>query len=314
MEKLDISVNLCTYNRLEMLRKTLASLLNQQTNGEFSYEIIVVDDGSTDGTSAFMREIIAYAQIPVRYFREEHVGVAGARNKGVKESLGEWIAFIDDDEIAELYWLQELMTAAQSSCADCVGGSLKLLLEDDTMAIAANIQKHLGHTSRQGWVQKRFNYPGPGTGNALVKRTLFEKVGLFDTSLRVVGEDQDFFRRVRQAGYKTIFTSKALVHHITPAYRLQPPFLLALARQHGQSLAYFDCREWGGLKALLICGMRLGDVMAKTVKFCLIYTFNPASGSLLSLKCSLYNALAYTKETVVQLCCKSFSDMKPSID
>jgi glycosyltransferase involved in cell wall biosynthesis len=307
VEKIDISVGLCTYNRLKMLRNTLDSLLRQQTDGTLTYEIVIVDDGSTDETPIFVRELANCSSIPIRYFREERVGVASARNRVVRESCGEWIAFIDDDETAEPDWLQQLIFAAQASNADCVGGSLKLALSEDAGSFASTTRKNLGETSRQGWFQKRFNYPGPGTGNALVRRELFEKVGLFDPSLNVVGEDQDFFRRARQAGFKTVFNSEALVHHFMPAHRLQPPYLLATASQYGKSLAFFDCREWGYAKATLVCGMRLGHVTAKSLLVAFKYLYKQDRSSLLGLKCSLYTTIAYTKELIARLLSNAFT-------
>ncbi len=299
MGKIDVSVNLCTYNRLNMLRRTLRSLLDQQTDGTFSYEIVVVDDGSSDATPEFIRGYADEAPLPIRYFREERVGVAAARNRGVRESSGKWIAFIDDDEKAEPGWLQELMTAARASRADCVAGPVELWLSNEE-PFAATCRKNLGETHRQGWLKRRLTYSGPGTCNALVRRTLFDAIGSFDPLLAVRGEDQDFFRRARSAGCRTVFAPKALVYHFMPAHRLQPAYLLDLAKQHGRSLAYFDCREWGCLKSTFIGVMRLGHAMAKTIAFFFFYPFKGKGHKFVDIKCSLYTALAYVRELIMQ--------------
>jgi len=304
LEKVDISVNLCTYNRAEMLQNVLTSLINQETRGEFTFEVVVIDDGSTDSTQEILKKVSMNSGLIIRYFREERVGVAAARNRGVVESKGEWIAFIDDDETAEPNWLLELVTTARTSGADCIGGTLKLMLGEDARNIAATARKHLGENPRFGWFQKRFTYTGPGTGNSLVRRILFETVGLFDANLRVVGEDQDFFRRARKAGYKTVFTSKALVHHFMPVNRLQPSYLLALARQNGKSLAYFDCREWGCLKSFMIFGLRLGHILLKMGLVTLNYTIMHDKKSFFGLKCSIHTTLSYFKELSSQILIK----------
>ena len=305
-ERVVISVNLCTYNRAEMLKNLLTSLINQETKGEFAFEIVVIDDGSTDSTQELLQKVSMNSEVMIRFFREERVGVAAARNRGVLESHGDWIAFIDDDETAEPDWLLELVTAARASGADCIGGSLELALEEKAREIAKSARKHLGEIPPLGWFQKRFTYSGPGTGNALVRRVLFDTVGLFDTNLRVVGEDQDFFRRARKLGYKTVFTSNALVHHFIPAYRVQPSYLLALAGQNGKSLAYFDCREWGCLKSFLIFVLRLGHVLLKMGLVAMKYTFKHDKNSVFDLKCTINTTIGYFKELSSQILARPF--------
>jgi GT2 family glycosyltransferase len=302
LKVVDVSVNLCTFNRLAMLRHTLDSLLAQKTDGTFTYEIVIIDDGSTDATPLFVQHMVKVSRIPIRYFREERVGVAAARSRGVKESWGEWIAFIDDDEIAETDWLQNLKTVATENDADCVGGEVKLIfLGDADRSIEDSVRRQIGETSPLGWFQRRFTYSGPGTGNALVRRNIFEKLGHFDSSLEVRGEDQDFFRRARKAGYKIVFPSNALVYHLTPMERLSPNYLFILAQQNGKSLAYFDCRYLGYSKAGLICGLRIANIVLKAFNVALRTIFKQPVGSLFGLKCSAYATLAYCKETMVQI-------------
>ena len=270
MEKIDISICLCTYNRLEMLRNTLDSLLKQQTDGTFSYEIVVVDDGSTDDTPAFVREVAACTQIPIRYFREERIGVAAARNRGVNESFGEWIAFIDDDEIAETCWLKELFFTAMNTGTDCVGGPVVAHFlsasPNEKMKTALRL---LGYNkamanpkSTMRWYDKYIYYYIPGTGNALVRTAIFEKIGFFDTSLSY-GEDMDFFRRLRKAGFEISNNPKALVRHMIPASRLAPEYLRRLSKLGGKTMAYLDKREWGSSALFFLSFARISNLLLR---------------------------------------------------
>jgi glycosyltransferase involved in cell wall biosynthesis len=302
VETINISITLCTYNRFEMLRQTLDSLLKQETGGAFSYEIVVVDDGSTDATPLYVQEMISVSPVPIRYFREERAGIAAARNRGVKESRGKWIAFIDDDETAEPDWLQELLISAEATGADCVGGAVKVVILGVTdERKTATLRKYFSETGHLGWFTRRFAYSGPATCNALVRRILFEKIGLFDVSI-VRFDDADLFIRTRQAGYRIAFTPKALIHHFIPSDRLSPHYLLNLAEQHGKHMAFFDCREWGCLKAALICGMRIASTGLKAgnvaVKY---YTLRHEGSSLLDLKCSIYMTTGYCGEILSQI-------------
>src|SRR2546421_689464 len=106
---LDVSVVVCTYNRAALLRDALASLGVLQTDGRFRYEILVVDNASSDETPAVIEEEAARSPVPMRGVREARPGVACARNRGVQETAAPWIAFFDDDQIADPGWLAELL-------------------------------------------------------------------------------------------------------------------------------------------------------------------------------------------------------------
>jgi succinoglycan biosynthesis protein ExoM len=285
-----------------MLRNTLNSLLRQETDGALSYEIIVIDDGSTDSTPTLVQEIADRSHVPIRYHREDRVGVTAARNRGLRESAGEWIAFIDDDETAEPDWLQELMTAALASDADCIGGALKLVNPEGSGAtLIGTIRKYFSETTREGWFKRRFIYFGPGTCNSMVRKELFDQIGDFDPSLEVVGEDQDFFRRARKAGFKIAYTSNALVHHFIPVQRLEPNYILKTAKLSGESFAYFDWKEWGCCKTTYICVLRVAHAIFITAPNLLWAHLQGDAGNILSRKCSLTTAYAYLRKTLFLL-------------
>jgi len=83
-----VSVVVPTYNRHEMLRNALRSLVLQETDDDFSYEVVVIDNGSTEPTRAVVEEIAASSSVAVRYVREEVPGYPEALNRGVKEARG----------------------------------------------------------------------------------------------------------------------------------------------------------------------------------------------------------------------------------
>ena len=130
----------------------------------------------------------------------------------------------------------------------------------------------------------------------MVRRNLFDQIGLFNTNLKVVGEDQEFFRRARKLGYKTVFTHKGIVHHIIPKYRLNNRYLIDKAKQHGKNLAYFDNNEHGYTKTLLICFLRFGHIFLKATTTIMKYNYN--NNNMLDLKCSFFTAIEYCKEVV----------------
>ena len=95
---MDITVGLCSRNRKDVLEKVLLSLTDQSIEPD-SYEVVLVDDGSTDGTGEMAKSL----ELPYRlvYVRQDHSGLATARNTGLANSVGEVILYIDDDVLAD---------------------------------------------------------------------------------------------------------------------------------------------------------------------------------------------------------------------
>src|SRR5438309_8873202 len=93
-----ITVQICSHNRKQLLAKVLASLFDQTFPKE-EFEVIVVDDGSTDGTAEMIKGLAA--PIDLVYIRQEKEGLSAGRNKGILKAQGEIILFIDDDVIAD---------------------------------------------------------------------------------------------------------------------------------------------------------------------------------------------------------------------
>jgi len=103
---MNLTVVIPTYNRKDILKKCLKALFNQ-TYPYSDYEIIVVDDGSTDGTEELVKSLLNSARCTLRYFKQEHKGPAAARNVGIRNAKGEIILFIGDDIIATPTLLEE---------------------------------------------------------------------------------------------------------------------------------------------------------------------------------------------------------------
>lgn len=225
MGTVDISVVVVTHNRALMLKRALETLVHQVTGGRFSYEILVVDDGSTDSTEAVVQEVMDkadnHSHLAVRYFYRDKEGISPARNKGVKEAHGQWLAFFDDDQLAEPKWLAELYQVALMRDADCVDGPIDLILPANFPAgLGPRIRALFGEKFVASDARPKSPKDTWGTGNALINKSLFDQVGEFDIALEV-GEDTDFFTRVENRGFKICYAPEALVHHEIPESRLR---------------------------------------------------------------------------------------------
>lgn len=223
-----------------MLRTALASLYDLNTGGEFSYEILVVDNNSSDDTPAFIERCQSESRAPLRNVREPRPGVAAARNRGVREARGKWIAFFDDDQVADRDWLRQLRKGALELNSRFVGGAVHLLLPEGTHRdLDATCRMLLGESK---WSTKPRRYDhriNPGCGNMMVARSVFEEVGLFDERIRR-GEDTDLYRRATAAGIASWYLPDAIIHHITPEERLTDAYLLKLSYTMGDLLSVVD--------------------------------------------------------------------------
>jgi len=233
----DISIVVCTQNRAAMLRGALASLYDLPADG-FSYEIVVIDNGSTDATPSVTASAAAESRHPLRCIHEAEKGIVSARNRGIREARGRWIAFFDDDQLADSRWLAELYRGARDKQCRVAGGSVHL-------TFPAGCSRRLDPTVRMLLGEAKLGdeprpYGGrltPGCGNLMIERSVFEQVGVFERTVSGRGEDTDLFSRIERAEIAAWYFPAAIVHHLTPPERLNDEYLLSLARRMGEGVA-----------------------------------------------------------------------------
>ena len=291
MSEPKVSVVVCTYNRAEMLRGALSSVASLVTDGEFTYEIVVVDNASTDHTGKVIEHFARQASVTVRGVYEPRLGVACARNRGIAEARGRWIAFFDDS-----HWLAELLAMARRTNARCVGGAVRLLLPATTAHNLSPVCRELLGESGGCDSPRRYNAKSaPGTGNLLIHRSVFERIGGFDESLREASEDSDLYFRAREAKIDAWYTPYAVVHHVIPSYRLRKDYLRWVSLRIGWSLVRTDQTRWGqGVFPLAVIG-RGGQTLLKLLPKWLWARLRRAEADTLSACCLLWRAEGYAR-------------------
>ncbi|TWT95838.1 Chondroitin synthase [Botrimarina colliarenosi] len=265
LSPVDVTVVVGSYNRAAMLAETIESLTALDTSlpggGEFTYEIVAIDNASTDETQEVIRRFAASERIGsaerVRGFYEAEPGVTHARNRGLAESVGEWIAFHDDDQRAHPLWLAKLQELARRRNVKVVGGAVHLSLPvTNTRKLAPACRVLLGEkvgwTEEQPYTRKRI----PGTNNLMLHRSVLQDVGVFDVRIKDGGEDADLYRRIRTAGYEAWYTPEAIVYHLIPEQRLAAEYMKWTATRHGQHLALREYKEWGRAKLAGMIALR----------------------------------------------------------
>ena len=253
------TVVVCTRNRAEGLRRALESLTKLNTTG-LRADVLVVDNGSTDHTARVVEEVAAASPIPVRRVFEPVPGIAHARQRGVRESRGEWIASFDDDQLAESDWLRELFALAREKNVRFVGGRVTLSLPDGhaDRPLAPFTRMLLGASVDMPAPRPYDVKTTPGAGNMMAHRSVFETVGAFDATLDR-GEDTDFFMRALAAGVEAWYTPAALVHHCIPETRMGDDYLYRICDVIGNGTAERDLDRFGRARLPAMWVARLGQ-------------------------------------------------------
>lgn len=227
-----VSIIVPTRNQAELLRTTIDSIRSRTDYG--SYEIVVVDNGSTDSEAL---SYLASLGPPVQVHRWPHAfNYSAINNFAVRMSKGEQLLFLNNDiEIVRPDWLTALLEYAQLPGVGAVGA--KLLYSDGTIQHAGVVLKRTGvahHAFR--WAPREVlgvprladlprNCSAVTGACMLVPRRVFEEVGGFDEELRVVLNDVDLCLRIRERGYAVIYTPHAQLYHHEGSSRgrLHPP-------------------------------------------------------------------------------------------
>jgi len=197
-------VIISTYNRKDALARCLDSLFNQ-TYPKERFEIVVVDDGSDDGTSALAGTLLS----KIRYFRQEHKGISAARNLGLKNAGKGIAAFIDDDCIPATDWIEQMARYHDIyPGAKVIQGSIGNFFSDNLWAVSMQSSIDAGLMRREkgdfiDWIL---------TGNISFKKEVLERAGGFDEELKHC-EDYDLAYKLKCKGEKIYYAPKIFVYH-----------------------------------------------------------------------------------------------------
>ena len=187
-----VSVVIPTYNRREYLRDTLESVLAQKF---VRFEVVVVDDGSTDGTEELLRRY----RNRIHYIHQENLGAAGARNTGIRMAKGDYLAFMDSGDLAMPDHLQTLygFLEGHPSCAMVMGNGAYLEGEfhHRRSIISAGRARRL---ERDVSLREIFDGRVVRLQGMMVHKACLEKVGLLDESLRISHELDLAFRLIQR--------------------------------------------------------------------------------------------------------------------
>lgn len=206
------SVIVPTYNRVDEIKELLNSLSNQTL--DFSeFEVIVVDDGSTDSTEEFVIDFSTKVSFQITFIKQEHKGPGEARNLGMKNANGEFFIFIDSDCIADKNWLKAFKDEIKINSPIAFGGPDKVLPNFSPVqkAIDYSMTSFITTGGIRGHSKKKISKYYPRSFNMGVRADIVEKIGGMN-KLRH-GQDIEFSNRIIATGGKVLRVENAIVYH-----------------------------------------------------------------------------------------------------
>ena len=250
---MNITVILCTYNRSQVLSKALDSLAASTLPDSIHWEVLVVDNNSTDETREAIKEFCRRYPERFRYLFEPKQGKSYALNAGIREAGGEVLAFVDDDVTVDPVWLQSLTSSLHDGkWAGAGGRTLPARSFSPPRWLALD-----GPHSLSGMLYAHFNLGdvpceldrAPYGANMAYRREMFEKYGGFRTDIGPgpnpeiprFNEDTEFGRRLMAAGERLRYEPSAVVFHEVPPGRLNREHFLTSWFAWGRS----EVREVG---------------------------------------------------------------------
>ena len=220
-----ISVCICTYKRPMLLKRLLVELDRQDTEGLFTYSIVVAENDESQSAKTVVSEFAAGSAVPVTYCMQPLRNIAMTRNKAVEASECDFIAFIDDDEFPTPQWLLTLLTACKKYGVEGVLGPVMPYFDENTprWIVKGGFYDRPTHSSgtRLVWNETR-------TGNVLIKSRLFSE-GLRFNAEFLAASDQEFFRSAMAKGCVFSWCNEAVVYEVIPPGRCKRSFLVRKA-------------------------------------------------------------------------------------
>lgn len=241
-----LSVILCTYNRERYIYNVLQSIA---AGGFGDYEIVLVNNNSTDGTEGECQRFAKdHPEVAMRYCVEKQQGLSYARNRGIMESQGEVLVYVDDDAVVNREYLQTYADFFnRNKEAVAAGGPITPRYD------GCEEPSWMSHYTRQlvtgelnlGTREREFPKGAfPGGGNAAYRKSVFDEVGLFNVELGRKGnsligaEEKDLFDKMTSRGMKFYYLPNAILYHLIPPKKLTQDYFDRLTYGIGVSERY----------------------------------------------------------------------------
>lgn len=236
---LDLSIIIPVYQGADRIKPLLKAIYSQANAGDFSWEVIVVDNNSTDNLWEVIQE---YSLLGIRYYVEQREGVAFARLRGVREARGEVVAFLDDDNIPAENWLSRVYYFGLETDASAWSGQCHPVYETSPPPNINRIEKMFAvcEKTELDYCPEKLILP-PGAGLAVRKQAFldaFPKIVRLSGAFLQRGDDYELLLNMHKQGGKIVYNPEMSISHAIPSFRLDKSYLDKLGWNSG--IATFD--------------------------------------------------------------------------
>lgn len=280
-----LSIILCTYNRDKYIYNVLKSIAENDF-AHNKYEIVLVNNNSTDNTeSECQRFQQDFPDIQFNYCVELNQGLSYARNRGIQESQGDILVYVDDDALVNKEYLQTYATFFENNPdIAAAGGPIIPKYETSEPSWMSHYTRqlvtgklYLGDKERE-FPKKAF----PGGGNAAYRKSVFDKIGLFNVELGRKGnsligaEEKDLFDKMTTIGIRFFYLPTAILYHIIPEKKLTQDYFNRLTYSIGVSERYRTLQISKGkyLKRLFSEAIKWAATLVLWLKFAITLQFS----------------------------------------
>jgi glycosyltransferase involved in cell wall biosynthesis len=302
-----ISVIICTFNREQSLARTLQSISRVEIPPGTSWELLLVDNNSSDGTRTLAESY--EARLPLRYIFESNPGLSNARNAGVAAAQGQYILWTDDDVEVDRKWLASYVEAFRRwPNAALFGGRSVPVFEEpvvewfresrdvikDLLAERDFAHEHLRVSLANGVVPFGLNY---AARRDVQRKFLYDPELGVGPSRRIGGEEVDFYTKVLNAGYEGVWLRSPVVYHHIPQARQNLEYITSYYDGAGRTWCVMQHRD-RKLRVRL-----LSVFAAKFIATSLLYAFRHFFGTKQKVR-------AVTRRAYHRGVIKMYADMK----
>ncbi|RTL52011.1 MAG: glycosyltransferase [Sphingobacteriales bacterium] len=279
-QNIKISVVICTYNRATYIAAALESLV-QQTFNKNAFEVIVVNNNSTDNTEQICKKFIAdHSQYAFYFLNEPQQGASFARNTGAAVAKGSLLCFMDDDAIAVPDYLAKIIDffATHPDAGGLGGRIIPKYIPEEPKWMSYYVSSLVGNFdySKEVCVFQPGKYPLES--NMIIKTEDFKVIGGFNENLpgvvgtlRIGGEGKDFFYRLQAIGKKIYYHPEIMVYHVVEVKKLTKEYMYRVASGigRGERRRVLAINRWAYVKKLIEYCFKLGAAVILAIQYTL---------------------------------------------
>lgn len=255
---IEASIVICTYNRAAYLRDALHSLAVAPGPDPAALEVVVVDNNCSDDTRQVVAAAAAASPVPVRFVRETRQGLSHARNRGCLEAGGRFLAYMDDDQLADAGYCAGLLAHCRSTQAACFGGKIRFL----------------DYETAPGWLKLQTRFIGQldfgdqpvrisettrklKGGNFVIRRDVLTELGGFDPALGIQGkvffsgEEDAIQSELLRRGYEVCYYPDLVQWNRYTDEQRRKGYWRRRSFQHGRAMFTRHPENWTGRRVVL---------------------------------------------------------------